>query len=236
VQQQGKLQGYPMKKSVGLILIAEVLLLVGCVGAPKNTIISGSVPELVENTRAYQILDHKKKALDQEIPEWVFQYLRYGVPGIEAMDAYQDTYVFVNKNSGTNFNALGQWTASFTIAQDFPRLVSDRIQARLTASAGGNPDDVYGRFFEYAVKTSSDAAYAYAQQQDDYWVSLVSFQDDGITLDQGVFNFFILITIDKASLQQQLNILLNGIQTELKPTRDQRNAVSRIKETFFEGF
>jgi hypothetical protein len=226
-----------MKKMISPGVLAGALLIIsGCVGNPKTVSALRPVPEYVEKTEAWEVLDHKTKATGQDVPEWVTRFISDGLPGVEEMSDYQDKYVFIGEDTGTNLNALRQWTTGFTVAQDFSRLVSIRVQARLTGAAAGSPDDVFGRYFENLVRTTSDTVYSGARKESDFWLFKRYFQADGTTVDREVFDFYILVTIDKELLQGQINDILNRVQMDVASTKGQTSAIDRIKQTFYEGF
>ena len=155
---------------------------------------------------------------------------------VEYLLEYQDKYVFVSKNSGTNFNALRQWVSGFRISHDFARLVSDRIQARLTRVAVSFPDQDYGAFFEVAVKASSDAVYRGAVKEADFWIKKRYFKENGVAVDREAYDFLILVSIDKTLLKSQIDAILNNTEVAIPPTQDQIAGVNRIKAVFYDEF
>jgi hypothetical protein len=225
-----------MKKMIAPVLAGALLIINGCAGNPKAASTLGPAPEYVEKTEVWQVLDHKTKATGQDVPEWVTRFISDGLTGVEAMPDYEDKYVFIGEDSGTNLNALRQWTAGFTIAQDFSRLVATRVQARFAGAAAGSPDDVFGRYFENLVKTTSDAVYSGARKETDFWLLKRYFQADGQTVDREAFDFYILVTIDKELLQKQITDILNRVQRDTTSTREQTSAIDHVKAAFYEGF
>lgn len=217
-------------------MAGALLMISGCVGSPKIRSALGPAPEYVEKTETWHVLDHKTKAIGQDVPEWVTRFISDGLAGVEALPDYQDKYVFIGEDTGTNLNALRQWTTGFTVAQDFSRLVSTRVQVRFTGAAAGSPDDTFGRYFENLVKTTSDVVFSGARKENDFWLLKRYFQDDGTTVDREVFDCYVLVTIDKELLRGQINDILNRVQTDAPSTREQTSAIDRIKQTFYEGF
>ncbi|MDR0387815.1 MAG: hypothetical protein LBH57_07225, partial [Treponema sp.] len=71
--------------------------------------------------------DYQGSGLDEEIPIWVSRYLDRGIEGLEAMNEFAESYVFVAENSGTNIDALSQWALKFSPGQDIAQLVSRRV-------------------------------------------------------------------------------------------------------------
>jgi hypothetical protein len=224
-----KVPGY--QKTVFFILAAGILA--GCGSQPGELSGQGPVPQSAEEAEAYEVADHKTKAEGLDIPEWVTRYIGGGLTGVEGMIQFYGRYVFVGENSGTNPRALRQWSSGFTVDQDLARLVAARVQARLAAP--GNPDETYGRYFEAVIKSASDASYTGARRETDFWLLKRYLAEDGTT-DREAYDFYVLVSIDKAALEERINAILNGITTELPPTREQSAAINRVKEAFFEGF
>ncbi|GHV96037.1 hypothetical protein AGMMS50293_23570 [Spirochaetia bacterium] len=181
------------------------------------------------------------------MPEWVNQFLRGGIPGLEAIGAYQNRYVFVGKNKGNNFSALQQWAENFSPVQDFPRLAAARIEHRLISAASLYPDDEYGDYFEFLIKSASDAEYAGALKEESFWIkqrvehkteTADSEETDqsGPPLVEEVYEFFVLISIDKTILQTRIREFMAGIKPAVPPSRAQKAAINRVQQIFFEGF
>ncbi len=224
-----------MKRTLIFSIVIAALVFAGCASKSKSTTL-GPAPEYQQKTDAYVVIDHKTKAVGQDVPEWVTRYISDGVTGVEAMDQYKNKYVFIGEDSGTNLNALRQWSSGFTVAQDMSRMVSSRVQARFAGAAAGSPDDAYGRYFENVVKSASDASYSGARKETDFWILKRFFKADGKSVDREEYDYFVLISIDKEILQRQINDVLNGVKVDTPPTKEQATAIDRVKEAFYEGF
>jgi hypothetical protein len=55
-------------------------------------------------------------------------------------------------------------------------------------------------------------------------------------VDREAYDFYVLVTIDKAILERQINEVLDGTKTDAPLTREQQTAVDRVKEAFYEDF
>ena len=182
----------------------------------------------------WKILDHKNP--DEDVPVWVYFFLRGNVSSIERTGAYPDQYAFVSANYGTNVSALRQWEAAFSPELDFARLAAARIEKRFSAIAEKYPDDEYGSFYEAMIRTAHDAQWEGAEIREKYWVSR-SFPDpEDPDLETARYDFLILVTIGKTNLDRQIRTLLAGIKTETPLTRDQANAAAKAQEHFFDDF
>lgn len=192
-----------------------------------------------------EIVESRNGPADAALPEWLRNFLNGGIWRVEAQGAYWDKYIFIGRNRGTNLNALWQWAERFTVAQDFPRLAGARIENRLLAAAALYPDDEYGEFFEAMIKSASDEEYPEALKEDNFWVKwrisgepAADPAGEGETENTGrdIYEFFVLISIDKIALQNRIQALMANIQTAVPPTRDQAASINRIRQNFFEGF
>jgi hypothetical protein len=215
--------------------LALIVFFAGCAGEPKRTQDPVTVIQPLKPVNIFQIQDHAAEAAGGEIPQWVDVYMSRDTAAIEALPEYQNKYVFVASNEGSNFYALSQWSTGFMVRRDLPRLVASRILARLTAGTTENPDTIYGSFFEEAVKKSFDSFYTGAIREDDFWLLVQYLEADGETLNREVYRFLILITIDKAPLESQINGILSTIPADTA-TRDQTAAINHVKETLYQGF
>ena len=185
-------------------------------------------PEPERNTLPYTITDYKNKILGVAIPEWVDLWLHSGVYFMENQDAFRDRYVFVAKNEANNFNALNLWKDGFSAELDFPRLAAARIEERLSYAVV-DPDQSYGAFYEALIRAASDFPWAGAVREEDFW-TLRQFQETQN------WEFLILVTIEKSLFAFQLNSIIQTINPNPTPTRDQRTTINRVKERFLEGF
>ncbi|GHU85432.1 hypothetical protein FACS189473_4420 [Spirochaetia bacterium] len=215
-----------------------------CAAAPKAALIQDN-PDIqdlwsgVSQAGPYQIIKHKateqevpeQGVPEQEIPEWVSRYLDEGIPGVEALPQYEDFYIFVGKNSGTNSDALTQWVTAFTAVQDSPPLITARVQTRFAGASTGMADREYGRYFENLVRTAADTIYTGTRKEADYWIlkRFTSGTDD-------IYDFFVLVSIEKEALKIQLDAIFEGISENFKAPKDQMAAINHLKEIFYDGF
>jgi len=178
-----------------------------------------------------------------DIPEWARLYIDDKENEIEALDVFEGKYVFIGANGGGNFNALQQWANGFTVEQDLPGLVTLRAETRLVTAASLYPDDEYGDFFEFLIRDLSDAEYYGAVKEQSFWLSRAvrpSETDDADTnpaaSDTERYEFLILVSVDKETLQKQIQNIIANVKVKEHPTKEQAAAVARIKNNFFEGF
>jgi hypothetical protein len=229
------MNGSSLKRSRPFLALTLLTLAAGCAGQARAAPLPSVAVPVVERIEPYRIGDHRTQAEGGELPEWLRRYLSGGAQGPEAMSEYRDAYVFVAEDTSANLKALGQWASGFRVNQDFPRLAAARIQDRMTRAAGGNPDAEYGRYFERVIRASSDAVYPGAIRGDDFWVLKRYLREDD-TLDREIYAWYILVSIDRGLLQQQISAILDETAAEPPPSREQAVAIARMKENFFVEF
>jgi hypothetical protein len=196
------------------------------------------LPQLDTNTRApFQIVGHQTSNSGEDIPDWVALYLTEGVSGVESLPEYENRYIFIAINSGTNFKALNYWVSGFTLNQDFSQLVAMRVLSRFIEDSQRNPDHDYSTYFEAAVKTTADASFSDTHKEADFWL-LKRFDENenNTTESREVYDFYILISIAKPQLQVQLNQIFLKAVENISMTRDQSSAMNRFWGNFYEGF
>jgi hypothetical protein len=215
-----------------------MVLLCSCnTSSAKNPFLI-ELPQLDTNTRApFQIVGYQTSNSGEDIPDWVARYLAEGVSGVEALPEYENRYIFIAVNSGTNFKALNYWISGFTLNQDFSQLVAMRVLSRFIKDSERNSGHDYSTYFEAAVKTTADASFSDIQKEADFWL-LKRFDEneDNTTESREVYEFYILISIAKAQLQFQLNQIFLKAVENISMTRDQTSAMNRFWGNFYEGF
>jgi len=239
-----------MKKKK-IILLLPIILLAAC-ATKKDAVMFRPDPvqdKLQEQTSlpdSWEIIISKNGSPENGIPAWLRGYLDRGIQGIESLDTYSGKYVFVGENRGNNINVLQQWADGFTTAQDLPRLIVQRVEKRLVASAALYPDDEYGEYFAYLIKKLSDEEYPEADKEQTFWIKQKKISGSGENDENAEappandelerYEFFVLITINKESLQRVIQKTMADIKTNTAPTKQQRTAISAINQTIFEGF
>jgi len=239
-----------MKKNE-IILLLSIIFFTGCT-SKKDAVMFRPDPvqdkpqEQTSLPESWEIIRSQNGSPEKGIPAWLRGYLDRGIQGVESLDAYSGKYVFVGENRGNSTNVLQQWADGFTIAQDLPRLVVQRVEKRLVASAALYPDDEYGEYFAYLIKKVSDGEYPEAAKEQVFWIKQRRISGSGENDENAEtppandererYEFFVLITINKESLQQAIQKIMADIKTNTAPTKQQRTAISNINQTFFEGF
>jgi hypothetical protein len=237
-----------MRRALILLL---VVLLTAC-ASKKNKIMF--IPDPAQNNlqeqtglpEYHQIIESENGTGESGLPAWVRGYLDGGVRGIESLDAYSSKYAFVGRSRGENLNVLRQWADGFTATQDLPRLIAQRTERRLVTAAVLYPDDEYGEYFERLIKVTSDGEYPGALKEQTFWLKQKvkaaseedAFDDDLPQVDVFFerYEFLVLMSIDRETLRKQIEEIMAGIKTKASPTRNQTQAINKIRQNFFEGF
>jgi hypothetical protein len=227
-----------------ITLALSVPLCTGCFTRSPSVILLGPVPEYRQQNSIIEVIDHENITRDSggtivsedDMPQWVIRYINTGITGIETLPEYEESYVFVGKQTGNNLASLKLWANGFSVDRDFPRLVAARVQARFSAFARGNPGEEFGRYFEGVIKNLSDTTFTRAHRESSFWIKKRNFGDDGLTPVGESYEYFILIGIGKEALEEQINLLLITTRPEIPPTRDQSAAAMRLRLNFYEGF
>ena len=232
-----------------LTVLLLSILFSACIGQQKKIIF---IPDAANNSQntpdpfdSWEIIESQNGKGAAGIPEWVRMYFDDAVNEMEALDKFSGKYIFIGENKGENFSALQQWANGFTVEQDLPRLVTRRVEHRLVASASLYPDDEYGEYYEFLIREVSNGEFLAAAKEQTFWLKrkiAVNNEeiDDGVVSNPSaigeIYEFLVLISIDRDTLQKKLQGIMAGIKTKTAPTRDQAAAIAKIKNTFFEGF
>jgi hypothetical protein len=187
---------------------------------------------------------NSQNGLGEDVPEWVRWYIDNKANEIEALDRFNGKYIFIGENGGSNFNALQQWANGFSVEQDLPMLITRRVEHRLVSSASLYPDDEYGEYFEFLIREVSNGEFLGAVKEQTFWLKrkIVSNEetDDNTQPNpdaaQERYEFFVLISVDKRTLQKQIQEIMTGIKTKIPPTKEQAAVIAKIKNNFFERF
>jgi hypothetical protein len=220
-----------MKKQLySVFLVLIVLFLFSCLGQSNFFIPAPdfSVFNINRIIEIDNIIETKDGVSAEFMPEWLLTFINGGNRAVEQLENYRDKYVFVGVNEGRNFIILNKWTENFTAEQDFAILAAIRIEERMIASALLFPDDEYGLFFQTLIRIAYGTEYQDAVKEETYWYKRGT--------DPEIYNFFIMITIDRNTMQSIIRNMMAQASSIASPTGSQAISVNRIRQTFFEGF
>jgi hypothetical protein len=239
-----------MRQRIIIIPFLIVLLLTSCTWKKSRVIfrpdpVQDILQEQTGSAEIWQIIESQNGPGEIAIPEWVNRYYNRELRVLEASETYGERYLFVGRNRGDNFIALQQWLESFNVRYDFPALVTQRTERRLVASASLYPDDEYGDYFAKMIKEVTDSEFPGASVVQNFWVKrkMINNNDEVTDIElpeanteQERYEFLVLTSIDKETFQRQIREIMAGIKTTESPTREQTAAVTKIRQSFFEGF
>jgi hypothetical protein len=217
------------------VIILCLYAAAGCAG--RNNSVSSPVPGYYEelepdnSINISNIIESKSGHGNSSFPPWLLAYIQGGVEEVEKTESYMDKYCFIGRNEGSNFEALNKWAENYSVIQDFSRLAALRIEKKLISAATFYPDDEYGNFYEKLVKMAFDAEYPSVLMEETYWIKKRN--PDDFT---DIYEFFIFISIDKTTMQDFINKLIDEALETAAPNRAQSTAISRLQQSFFEGF
>jgi len=226
-----------MKKIfISFICFLYILILFSCAGNKRAAFVP--VPDdryfrREEKTITTRNITETKDG--RNLPVWLRAFINGGIEEVEKINSLNGKYVFVGYNEGLNFNALNMWAGNFTAARDTTNLAAERIERRMISSSVLYPDNEYGFFFETMVKSAYKTAYPQAVKEDIFWIKTID-SDNTEAVRREVYNFFILITIDKTVMQDIIVNIMDEANSAVTPAAAQKNSINRLRQNFFERF
>jgi len=164
---------------------------------------------------------------EESLPLWLYVFINEGIKETEKIENFNEKYVFISYQSGVNFSALLKWSDNFSAQQDFSKLSAIRIEERLIAGASLFPDDEYGKFFERLVKRAYNTEYNGVVKEETFWFKSSS---------PDLYHFYILFTIDKSVMKMIIEDMMAKSIGNERLTKAQTASVSKIRQSFFEGY
>ena len=220
-----------------------VIILFSCAGQKKTAFIPVPPNEYFEteknnnNINPDNIIETKGGVSVRNLPGWLSVFINGGIEEVERMSAYYGKYLFIGSNEGVNFTAMNIWANNFSAVRDFSILAAERIERRMISGAYLYPDNEYGLFFETMVKKAYSAVYKGAVKEDTYWIKMKVRQgNDNMEAYTEIYNFFVLISIDKMTMQTIINDLMAESLSAVTPTAEQKDSINRLRQNFFLRF
>jgi len=207
-----------MQKLSYLLLVVLVLAVAfGCKSAPEAT-------KPPEPEAQYEIIDHKTKDFGGTIPDWVTK----SSMELEAMDEYQDYYVFVDDQVGQDLEGLKLWSRGFSVASEIARLVTTRVTDKFVGAAAGDKDELE-TYLEEVVQSLSEASYGGARKEEDFWVRRRK-KSDG-TED---YRYVLFVTVPKEQIDAAIERAFAEAD-EKEKSEEKKTAIQRVKDAFEGG-
>lgn len=229
------------KNKLTAISILCIIILCSCAGQNNVYYYPVPDPDYFETESAVEI-GHIIETGDAGMPDWLAAYISGGIEAVENLVSYRDKYVFIGINEGENFTVLSKWAENYAATHDFPMLAAARIERRMISPSALYPDDEYGRFFEMFVINAYNAEYPGAVKEAVYWIKtrIDMENNDGepedLSSSAEIYKFFMLICIDRTAMQRIVAAVMQESMAAVSPTAAQFDAISRLRQTFFEGF
>jgi len=226
-----------MKKKYSAAVLSIALIFFSC--AVKKTVNTFPVPDSGispnENSVIIEIgsILETRNGTAAQMPPWLRSYLGSGINAVEKLDPYGGKYTFIVSNEGDNDTVLEKWIEHYTVAHDFPMLAADRIEKRMYLTASLYPDDEYGAFFEAMMQNVYKTEYPEALKEDYSWIKIKTENEDGPAVK---YIFYLLMTIEKNAMQVIIKNMIAKTSETVTLTKNQSNAVKKLRNTFFEGF
>lgn len=207
-----------MQKLSYLFLAAIVMALAfGCKSGPDVT-------KPPEPDAQYEIIDHKTKDFGGTIPDWVTK----STIELEATEKYQDFYVFIDDQVGQDIEGLKLWSRGFSIASEIARLVTTRVTDKFVGAAAGDKDDLE-TYLEEVVQSLSEAAYAGARKEEDFWVQRRKLSDASED-----YRYLLFVTVPREQIDEAIRRAFEDADGKEK-SEEKKTAIQRVKDAFDEG-
>ncbi|MDR0586515.1 MAG: hypothetical protein LBG26_04690 [Treponema sp.] len=226
-----------MKRFLSAMPAVFLLFLSVCRGDPDPEIPvlqEGPFNESPPVPQANRILDYQGKSSDQALPRWLEAYLAGGNAEVEALPEYEYMYAFVGENSGPSPSPLETWRRNFDTERAFSRLAGARIRFRFIGAVETSADEVYGGYYQAAVKAAYGADYTGPQKEGDFWILEEPGEDPERAGERGRYRYFVFVLVPKDVFEEEVRNILEQVKD--RGTRDQNSACEKLREHFFEGF
>jgi len=222
------------KNYLFLINLLFVLFFFSCLGQRKSAIVPIPDTDFFDFTmpvKMENITESRDGSGARNLPLWLSAYINGGIEEMEKIETYNGKYLLIGMSEGVNFTAMSKWAENFSPMRDTTMFAARRIEKKLITSASLYPDDEYGEFFETVVKNAYSTVYPGALKESTYWIKIKIENEN-----REIYMFFVLISIDRNIFQNIVQDMMTRSMLASSFTRNQRSAVNRLQQNFFEGF
>jgi hypothetical protein len=175
------------------------------------------------------ILDHKNYKWGRDVPDWVTM----DAVEVEQLEKYEDSYVFKFESPrAQSLQGAELWTKNFTAASQIAQIVQNRVQTKFAGAAAGDID-MLETYMEQVVQSFSDAQFSGYTPEDDYWVQMRYYDEEG-EVDEEAYTYVVIYTIEKDVLDEMVQNALENAGEE-PDTEEEKSARDRVQEAFAEG-
>ena len=220
-----------MKKILAMFAILLALAVVaGCASKPKTGV---NPPAATVKTYPPQIIEHKGTAFGRDYPKWMDAALD-GPKAVEKLADFANKYVVVVQEDGKDLAGANLAASKLDAQTTIAAMISTRVKDTFAGAQVGDKDKIE-TYMERAVKSVSEATFTGFAMEGDWWAKLQTFTSDGKASDQ-VYRVIQLWTIDKDTLQKQVQKQLAGAAAAEPKTEDKQKAIDLVQQSFFDGF
>jgi hypothetical protein len=178
-----------------------------------------------------EILEYQGGA--EDVPHWLEAWFAGGESAVEALEDYRDVYAFVAETRGRSLRAVEYWLRNLDAGRLFPRAASARFRFRFTRGLPDGVDQIYGDYYQAAVKAAYATRFSGVRKAGDFWIR------EQNTSGTGEYRCFSLLVVPRELYRQEVTELLESLAGDprtVRATITQNAAFARLREIFFEGF
>ncbi len=221
-----------MKKIIAILaILLALLVVVGCASKPAPA------PEPPKTMANFEILQHKGTTLGVLMPpSWVEAAIN-GPKSVEKLPDYKDAFVVVVDTTGKDLDGVQLASSRLNADTEIARYLSLRVKDTFAGAQVGDKDKIE-TYMERAVKSVSDAKFSGFRKTTDWWVQIRWYKPDPSKkiFDHDEYRLLQLYTIDKATLESQLQKILSGEAANEPKTPEKQRAMDLVQQSFFDGF
>jgi len=193
-------------------VLMALILLAGCKSTPKASS-KGKDPVT---------LDHAGRALNQtEYPRWLLAWREERTVSTIERTLYRNDYCFVEESTGSNLKAVQAWMNTIQINNIMGARISTRVGSMAEANIDTQDNATYSNFMVDAQTVSRDATYTGFEKTSDYWIKQRIYDPDDETIFKDEYTVYVLYTIDKKILNEQIANKFREIQNNAN-TKEER--------------
>jgi len=213
-----------------LVILAALVAIVGCASKPAE-------PTPPPTMAKFEILQHKGTTLGVAMPPpWVEAAIN-GPKVVEKLPDYKDMFVVVVDQTGKDLDGTQLAASRLNADTEIARYLSLRVKDTFAGAQVGDKDKIEN-YMERCVKSVSDASFSGFQKAADWWVQIRWYKPDPSKkiFDHDEYRVLQLYTINKDSLEAQLQKILSGNAANEPKTPEKQKAMDLVQQSFFDGF
>jgi hypothetical protein len=206
-----------MKSVKVAALIAALLVIVVFTGCSSTDKAAADIK--LESTAKVETIEHKGSAVGiTTLPPWLATFIqRNGTRSVEELPEYKGKYVIIGQANGAGLQQVETWAKNFDAQQQIGATIESRVASIFKAHENLLPGEADAkRKYDNAVNTLVKATYTGAKQEADWWLHQ-KITEKGKKQAETRFTSFVLYTIDKSVLDQQIRDQIIKIKNNENP-------------------